>query len=117
MGTKVFVLLQVHNEQIARELCDSRAAQARSKLEKKKKKRLLVNSGDGKPVVPLVVRGDVVGSLEVLVELLGARQPEELELSVVSTGVGDVTEGDLDMAQSTGGSYNSIVLTYLLYCT
>lgn len=54
-------------------------------------------------MVPLVVRGDVAGSVEVLVELLQSRQPEELELNVIHTGVGSVTEGDIEMTASTGG--------------
>ena len=98
----LYLLLQAKNEQVARELCDSRAASSRNQLERSKVGGLVAGE-DGRAVIPLVVRGDVTGSVEVLVELLRSKQPEELELNVVATGVGGVTEGDVEMAASTGG--------------
>ena len=83
-------------------MCDSRAASSRDQLERSKVGGLVAGE-DGRAVIPLVVRGDVTGSVEVLVELLRSRQPEELELNVVATGVGGVSEGDVEMAASTGG--------------
>ncbi len=73
-------------------------------------------------MVPLVVRGDVMGSVEVLVELLRSKQPAEFELSVVCTGVGSVSEGDVEMAHSTGGKSHCGHVTscngmYLFYLT
>lgn len=55
------------------------------------------------PCVPLLVKGDVMGSVEALVTLLVSRQPQELSLKVVHTGVGPVSEGDIEMAVSTKG--------------
>lgn len=53
--------------------------------------------------VPLVVKGDVMGSVEALVEILTGRQPHGFRLKVVQSGVGPISDGDLDMAVSTKG--------------
>ena len=53
----------------------------------------------------VVVKGDVVGSVEVLVSVLETRQPEGVAVRVVHSGVGPVTEGDVEMASSTGSEW------------
>ena len=52
--------------------------------------------------IGVVVKGDVVGSVEVVVDVLEKRQPEGLLVRVVQSGVGPVSESDVDMAASTG---------------
>ena len=54
-------------------------------------------------VVPLIVKGDVAGSVEALVAILESRQPKQKVLKVIHTGVGDVTDTDVDMAFATKG--------------
>lgn len=51
--------------------------------------------------VGVVVKGDVVGSVEVLVGILETKQPEGVAISVVHSGVGAVVESDVEMAAST----------------
>lgn len=53
--------------------------------------------------VPLVVRGDVAGSVEALVGILTSRQPQGIQLRVVQSGVGPISDGDMDMAISAKG--------------
>ena len=53
--------------------------------------------------VPLVVKGDVMGSVEALVRILNTRHPHGFRLKVVQAGVGPVSEGDMEMAISTKG--------------
>ena len=57
----------------------------------------------GGDVVPVVVKGDVVGSVEALESVLSLRQPSQIGVSVVHSGVGPVSESDVDMASSANG--------------
>ena len=54
--------------------------------------------------VPLVVKGDVAGSVEALVGILSSRQPQGVQLRVVQSGVGPISDSDMDMAISTKGT-------------
>ena len=60
-------------------------------------------SDDDVITVPLVVKGDVAGSVEALLNILTARQPLRFRLKVVHSGVGPISESDMDMAISTKG--------------
>ena len=57
----------------------------------------------GKIVVPLIVKGDVAGSVEAVVEVIKSRHPERFELKVIQDGVGSVSESDVEMAAASGG--------------
>jgi translation initiation factor IF-2 len=54
-------------------------------------------------VVPLIVKGDVTGSVEALVQLLESCQPKQININVMHSGVGGVTENDVMMANSING--------------
>ena len=64
------------------------------------------NAGSHVVAVPLVVKGDVWGSVEALIGILKSKQPSLMKLDIVHTGVGGVTDSDIDMAVSTGGTYS-----------
>ncbi|MFH0830680.1 MAG: translation initiation factor IF-2 [Parcubacteria group bacterium] len=51
--------------------------------------------------LPLIIKADVQGSLEAIVETLRSISTKEVVVSLVRTGVGDVTESDVMTAQST----------------
>ena len=53
--------------------------------------------------VPLVIRGDVVGSVEALVQQIEKAKPVDMSLEIVRAEVGAVTEGDLEMAKTING--------------
>ena len=57
----------------------------------------------GTIVVPLIVKGDVAGSVEALVEVIKSRNPENFELKIIQSGVGAVNESDVEMAASSKG--------------
>lgn len=57
----------------------------------------------GKIVVPLIVKGDVAGSVEAVVEVIKSRHPERFELKVIQDGVGSVSESDVEMAAASEG--------------
>ena len=57
----------------------------------------------GRIFVPVVVKGDVMGSVEAVIEVLMSRQPEGVELNVIHSGVGPITESDVETASATNG--------------
>ncbi len=63
----------------------------------------LATNNDDIITVPLVVKGDVTGSVEALVKILESRHPRGFRLKVVHSGVGMLSEGDIEMAISTKG--------------
>ncbi len=58
----------------------------------------------GEEAVPVVVKGDVAGSVEALVGVLTSSQPKQIGISVVHSGVGQVTETDVELASSAKGA-------------
>lgn len=50
----------------------------------------------------VVVKADVQGSLESLLDALGNLRNDEVAVKVVSSGVGDVSEGDVTLAKASG---------------
>ncbi len=61
--------------------------------------------GDRGGKVPLVVKADVDGSLEAILNCLDTydSEAEEVALDLMDFGVGEVTEGDVALAKTFGG--------------
>ncbi|KAJ1816060.1 translation initiation factor IF-2 [Coemansia sp. RSA 2598] len=59
------------------------------------------------PVVPVVIKGDVSGTVEAVAGALKQLPDKKIRISVISTGVGPVTESDVAMAGS--GSQGLVV--------
>ena len=57
----------------------------------------------GTITVPLIVKGDVAGSVEAMVDVIQSRHPERFELKVIQSGVGAVSESDVEMAAASKG--------------
>ena len=55
-------------------------------------------------VVPVVIKADVNGSLEAVEEVLDAIDVDGVELDVVATGLGPITEGDVKTASAAGAT-------------
>jgi translation initiation factor IF-2 len=99
----------VENEKTAREVVDYR----RDKLLSKQLTRTnavsleeLFASG-GKPAVkelPVIVKGDVHGSVEAITHALQKIDHAEVTVRVLHSGVGAVTESDVALAQTAGAS-------------
>jgi len=64
-------------------------------------KETAVESED--PVVAVVIKGDVDGSVEAILSCLETYQEEDVKLEIVHFGVGEVTESDISMAESFNG--------------
>ena len=72
-------------------------------LQEKKRKQKQLDREEGIQVVPLIVKGDVSGSVEALVEVINSCQPKQLQLEVIQFGVGNITESEVEIASSVGG--------------
>jgi len=84
----------------------SQPAKAKGKAKAKAKVRVRPTEEkeeESEDVIPLIVKGDVMGSVEALVAILESRQPKQKILKVIHTGVGGVTDTDVDMAFATKG--------------
>ncbi len=103
----------VKNEKEAREIAEVRATGTKAKAMMQKKPVSLENllqedSAKGKKILKLIVRGDVQGSVEALKATLLKIHSEKVDLDVIFTGVGDVTESDAQLAAAS----NAVILGF-----
>jgi translation initiation factor IF-2 len=95
----------VENEARARELTDYRARKRRQTLGSAGTSRTLEQMMQqlkeaGRKEFPLVVKGDVQGSVEAIVGALRKLGTEEVEARIVHSGVGGITESDIVLANA-----------------
>lgn len=55
-------------------------------------------------LLPVLIKADVAGSLEAVQEVLEALEVDGIELDIVATGLGAVTEGDVKTAAAAGAT-------------
>jgi translation initiation factor IF-2 len=70
---------------------------------------------DGPKELRLVVKGDVSGSVEAVVEALQVIGNKEACVKIVASGVGDMTESDVLRAQAAKGEYHTTCLSSCAY--
>lgn len=75
-------------------------------LEKSQTSSILLRKSEedaeaGKQVLPIVIRADVLGSLEAIIESLEKIESEYIKTQVISKGLGNITENDVKMAESS----------------
>jgi len=104
------VLIVVDSEKEAREIANKRKELARVKeLSKSTKVSLDELSdliADGKiKKLPILVKADVQGSLEALKGALAELKNEEVEVQVIHSGVGGITESDVLLANASEHCY------------
>ena len=95
------------NEKRARELAEHRFAKEKELIQARQQKAkldaLFNMSGEAEAsVLNIVVKTDVRGSLEALVSSLEGLSTDEVRVSIVSSGVGGITETDASLAFATG---------------
>ena len=101
----------VENEARAREITEYR--------ERQKREKLAVRGGSarssladmmsqlktaGRKEFPLVVKGDVQGSVEAIIAALEKLNTDEVAARVVHAGVGGITESDISLAEASGAA-------------
>lgn len=106
-----FVVLD--DERKAREMAEYRADKARADRMQRQQAAKLENmfagmEGGEKKVLPVVVKTDVRGSLEAILASLAEIGNEEVEVQLVSSGVGGITDSDVNLAMTA----NAIVLGF-----
>lgn len=69
-----------------------------------------VSNGEGRKVLNLVIKADVSGTVEAVVGSLEGIGNKEAGVKVVGTGVGEVGESDVHMAEATGGTSISVYI-------
>jgi len=63
-------------------------------------------SGSGaEVVVPIVIKSDVLGSLEAIIESIDKFETEDARIQLISKGLGNVTEGDVQRAVAAEGAF------------
>ena len=77
----------------------------------KSKEALLGGAGSGRRIdtehsdakrLPIILKADVQGSLEAIEQILATIKSEEVALEIISTGVGNITESDVKIAEASG---------------
>jgi translation initiation factor IF-2 len=97
----------VENEARAREITDYRARERRKRLAVAGARGSLeqmmnqLKEADIKEF-PLVVKGDVQGSVEAITTALGKVSTDEVRARIVHAGVGGITESDVSLAATSG---------------
>lgn len=99
-------VLVVNDEKKAREVADARMARERQKrLERQSAMRLEnIMASMGKkdvPIVNVVLKTDVRGTLEALHVALAELSTDEVKVRVIGSGVGAITESDVTLAESS----------------
>lgn len=102
----------VESEARAREVTDYRERQRRDRLAARgaasgagrslAEMMRELKEGAGRKEFPLVVKGDVQGSVEAIVGALEKVGNDEVRARVLSSGVGAITESDVTLAQASG---------------
>jgi len=103
-GDEFFV---VADERKAKEIAGARHDKARSermsRQQAAKLENMFTNMGEqAMRTLPLVVKTDVRGSLEAIVSALNDFTTDEVGVEIVASGVGGITESDINLALTTG---------------
>ena len=103
----------VENEARAREITDYRIRKRRETLGSAGSARTLEQMmqqlhEEGKKEFPLIVKGDVQGSVEAIAGALAKVGNEEVEARIIHSGVGGVTESDITLAAAS----NAVVIGF-----
>ena len=99
--------LVVGDEKKARELAELRQNQIRNESASSKKSTKLeemfskFEGGEEKSRLPLVIKADVRGSLEAILTAVKEMGNEEVEAEVIYSGVGGISESDINLAISS----------------
>src|SRR6266850_2004408 len=104
-------LLVMESERAAKILSDERVeAKRANKLTVPQRATLesLLETGEGKKVLRLVLKCDAQGSLEALTASLGQIQSKKIDLEMIHAGVGPISESDILLASAS----NAVVVGF-----
>jgi translation initiation factor IF-2 len=100
-------MVVVSDERKAKNMAEMRYERERQDRMKRQQAAKLENMFAGmestqKKILPVVVKADVRGSLEALLSSLAEIGNDEVQVNVVSSGVGGITENDVNLAITSG---------------
>lgn len=105
----------VETEKDAKEIAEKRAFDLKQSQQAKSIRSIesmLIKSQEGKKILNVILRADVQGSLEALKTALGKIESDKVELNIIFTGIGEITESDVQLAAASKaviiGFHNSI---------
>jgi translation initiation factor IF-2 len=103
-GDQCYVM---ESEAKARELAEYREAKLKEKINMTTARTLdslMTQIKDAsKKFLPVVIKGDVQGSVEAISVALAKLGNEEVQVQVVHSGAGGITESDINLAEASGG--------------
>jgi len=96
------------DERKAREVAEFRQNKSRQARVQSQQSANLENAfatfeGAGKKTLPVLLKADVRGSLEAILSALAEFSNDEVAVNIVTSGVGGLTESDINLAVATGG--------------
>jgi translation initiation factor IF-2 len=104
-------LAVVDSEARAREIADYRDRQKREKMAARQtgmrgslEQMMSQLKSSGRKEFPLVIKGDVQGSIEAIVGALDKLATEEVTARVIFAGAGGITESDVTLAEASGAA-------------
>ena len=104
------IFYAVKNEKDAKKMIEYRQERAKREAQQSKSGMSVedafarIKSGDNdKKYVSIIIKADTKGSLEAIVNTLNKIENNEVELKIVHTGVGTVSENDVLLAGTCGG--------------
>ncbi len=96
----------METEAQTREVAEYRAQKARDRANAVKRTSLqelfAKRDADKKLVLPIVLRADVQGSVEAITDMLKDIHTDKASVEILSSGVGQITEGDIRLASASG---------------
>ena len=96
----------VESEKIARDISEYRAKKSREMRSAAKAQTLeqLFTAASGQKIkeLPVIIKGDVQGSVEAIIGSITKYSGSEVAVRVLHSGVGAVTESDISLAQASG---------------
>ena len=100
-------LLVMDSERSARALSEERLLEQRSQKlampQRATLESLFDTTGDGKKLLQLIVKCDVQGSVEAITTALGQIESKKIDLEIIHSGVGPITESDVLLATASNG--------------
>lgn len=99
----------VSDERSARELAEFRRDKNQDRLQAmqhaSKLENMFANMAEGeKSILKLVIKADVRGSLEAIIQSLGELGNDEVSVQILGSGVGGISESDATMASTYGAA-------------
>ncbi len=106
-------LVAVTDREKARDISEYREGRAREAQLAKSSRVSLEGLAEqlrtaGQKDLPIILKGDVGGSVEVLTDLLGKLSNEKVKITIVRTGVGAITESDVLLASAS----NAVIIGF-----